>query len=99
MDGDRAPIPDLLTLAEKYRAELIVDEAHATGVIGPQGRGLVADYGLSDPVLGTVHPCRKALASLGCFLCCSEKLKAYFVNLALAFIFITALPPYMAAQS
>ena len=99
MDGDRAPIPDLLTLAEKYRAELIVDEAHATGVIGPQGRGLVADCGLSDRVLVTVHPCGKALASMGCFVCCSEKLKQYLVNHARTFIFSTALPPYMAAQT
>src|SRR5260370_10965074 len=99
MDGDRAPIPDLLTLAEKYRAELIVDEAHATGVIGPQGSGLVADSGVSDRVMFTVHPCGKALASMGCFVCCSEKLKQYLVNHARTFIFITALPPYMAAQT
>jgi 8-amino-7-oxononanoate synthase len=99
MDGDRAPIPDLLTLAEKYRAELIVDEAHATGVLGPQGKGLVAEYGLSDRVLVTVHPCGKALASMGCFVCCSEKLKQYLVNHARTFIFSTALPPYMAAQT
>src|SRR5260370_8834733 len=99
LDADRPRIPDLLTLAEKYRAELIVDEAHATGVIGPQGRGLVADCGLSDRVLVTVHPCGKALASMGCFVCCSEKLKQYLVNHSRTFIFSTALPPYMAAQT
>jgi 8-amino-7-oxononanoate synthase len=86
-------------LAEKYRAELIVDEAHATGVLGPQGKGLVAEYGLSDRGLVTVHPCGKALASMGCFVCCSEKLKQYLVNHARTFIFSTALPPYMAAQT
>ena len=98
MDGDRAPIADLVALAEKYGAELIIDEAHATGVAGPQGRGLVAASGLADRVLITVHPCGKALASMGCFVCCSEKLKQYLVNRARTFIFSTALPPHMAAQ-
>jgi len=98
MDGDRAPIPELVELAEKYGAELIIDEAHATGVVGPQGRGLVASSGLSDRILATVHPCGKALASMGCFVACSEKLKQYLVNCARTFVFSTALPPYMAAQ-
>jgi 8-amino-7-oxononanoate synthase len=98
MDGDRAPIPDLVALAERYGAELIIDEAHATGVVGPQGKGLVAAAGLSDRVLATIHPCGKALAGMGCFVCCSEKLKQYLVNHARPFIFSTALPPYMAAQ-
>jgi 8-amino-7-oxononanoate synthase len=98
MDGDRAPISELVDLAEKYGAELIVDEAHATGVAGPQGRGLVAAFRLSDRILATVHPCGKALASMGCFVVCSEKLKHYLVNRARTFIFSTALPPYIAAQ-
>jgi 8-amino-7-oxononanoate synthase len=98
MDGDRAPISDLVMLAERYGAELIVDEAHATGVIGPQGRGLVAASGLADRVIATIHPCGKALAGMGCFVCCSEKLKQYLINRARTFIFSTALPPYMAAQ-
>ena len=98
MDGDAAPLADLVALAERYGAELIVDEAHATGVAGPQGRGLVAAAGLSERVLVTVHPCGKALASMGCFVCCSEKVKQYLVNRARTFIFSTALPPYMAVQ-
>jgi 8-amino-7-oxononanoate synthase len=98
MDGDRAPIADLVALAERYEAELIIDEAHATGVVGPQGRGLVAASGLADRVLVTLHPCGKALAAMGCFVCCSEKLKGYLINRARTFIFSTALPPYMAAQ-
>jgi 8-amino-7-oxononanoate synthase len=99
MDGDRAPIADLVALAERYGAELIIDEAHATGVVGPQGKGLVAGAGLSDRVLATIHPCGKALASMGCFVCCSEKLKQYLVNHARTFIFSTALPPYIASQT
>jgi 8-amino-7-oxononanoate synthase len=98
MDGDRAPIVDLVALAERYGAELIIDEAHATGVAGPQGKGLVAASGFADRILVTVHPCGKALAGMGCFVCCSEKLKQYLVNRARTFIFSTALPPYMAAQ-
>lgn len=98
MDGDRAPLADLVALADKYGAELIVDEAHATGVEGPQGRGLVAASGLADRVLVTLHPCGKALAGVGCFVSCSDKLKQYLVNRARTFIFSTALPPYVAAQ-
>jgi 8-amino-7-oxononanoate synthase len=98
MDGDCAPISDLVMLAERYGAELVIDEAHATGVVGPQGRGLVAGSGLADRVLVTIHPCGKALAGMGCFVCCSEKLKQYLINRARTFIFSTALPPYMAAQ-
>jgi 8-amino-7-oxononanoate synthase len=98
MDGDRASISDLVMLAERYGAELIVDEAHATGVIGPQGRGSVAASGLADRVLVTIHPCGKALAGMGCFVCCSEKLKQYLINRARTFIFSTALPPYLAVQ-
>jgi 8-amino-7-oxononanoate synthase len=98
MDGDRAPLADLVALAETYGAELIIDEAHATGVAGPQGRGLVAACGLSSRVLVTVHPCGKALAGMGCFVCCPEELKQYLINRARTFIFSTALPPYIAQQ-
>jgi 8-amino-7-oxononanoate synthase len=98
MDGDRASLANLVALAERYGAELIIDEAHATGVAGPQGRGLVAASGLADRILITVHPCGKALAGVGCFVCCSEKLKQYLVNRARTFIFSTALPPYVAVQ-
>jgi 8-amino-7-oxononanoate synthase len=98
MDGDRAPVNDLLELADRFGAALIVDEAHATGVFGPQGRGLVAAAGGTDRVLATVHPCGKALASAGALVCCSETLKQYLVNRARSFIFSTAPPPYLAAQ-
>jgi 8-amino-7-oxononanoate synthase len=98
MDGDRAPIADLVALASRYGADLIVDEAHATGVMGPQGRGLAAAAGLTNRVLATVHPCGKALAGMGAFVCGSEILKQYLVNRARSFIFSTAMPPYMAAQ-
>jgi 8-amino-7-oxononanoate synthase len=98
MDGDRAPISELVALAERYGAELIVDEAHATGVFGPQGRGLVAAAGVTERVLATVHPCGKAFAGMGAFVCGSETLKRFLINRARTFIFSTALPPYLAAQ-
>jgi 8-amino-7-oxononanoate synthase len=99
MNGDRAPIEALLALVERYGAELIVDEAHATGVMGPHGRGLVAAAGLERRVLAVVHTCGKALASAGAFVLCSGVLKQYLINHARPFIFSTALPPYVAAQT
>jgi len=98
MDGERAPIPDLAALAKRYDAELIVDEAHATGVCGPDGRGCVAEAGLAGRVFATVHTCGKALAAAGAFVCGSEALRRYLINRARTFIFNTALPPYFAAQ-
>ena len=98
MEGDRAPVADLLSLAGRFGAELIVDEAHATGVYGPRGRGLVAAAGANAQVFASVHPCGKALASSGAFVCGSETLKQFLVNRARTFIYSTALPPYFAAQ-
>jgi 8-amino-7-oxononanoate synthase len=98
MDGDRAPIAALLDLAERHGAELIVDEAHATGVFGPQGRGLVAAAGATQRVAAVVHTCGKALASAGAFVACSSVLQKYLINHARPFIFSTAPPPYLAAQ-
>jgi len=98
MDGDRAPLADLADLAERYGAELIVDEAHATGVFGPQGRGLVASAEAQGRVFAVVHTCGKALAGMGAFVSGSKTLKQYLVNRARTFIFSTALPPYLAVQ-
>lgn len=98
MEGDRAPLNELAALAAQHGAELIVDEAHATGVFGPEGRGLVAEAGLSGRVLASLHTCGKALASTGAFVSCPETLKRLLVNRARTFVFSTALPPYMAFQ-
>ncbi len=98
MEGDRAPLADLQGLAERYGAELIVDEAHATGVCGEGGRGCVAEAGISGRILATVHTCGKALASAGAFVCGSEQLRRILINRARTFIFSTALPPYFAAH-
>ncbi|MGH9401566.1 MAG: aminotransferase class I/II-fold pyridoxal phosphate-dependent enzyme [Terriglobia bacterium] len=98
MEGDCAPLNDLAALAAQYGAALIVDEAHSVGVSGPEGRGLLAEAGLSRFALATVFPCGKALASCGAFVACSAGLKQFLVNRARTFIFSTALPPYMAHQ-
>jgi 8-amino-7-oxononanoate synthase len=98
MDGDIAPLPEIAELAEKYDAVLILDEAHATAVHGPGGRGLAVEAGLPQRVLAIVHTCGKALASAGAFVCGPAVLKEHLVNHARTFIFSTALPAYVAAQ-
>jgi 8-amino-7-oxononanoate synthase len=98
MDGDVADIEALIRLADKYRAGLIVDEAHATAVHGPSGKGMAAATGHTANVIATVHTCGKALASAGAFVCCSRTLRDYLINRARTFIFTTAMPPYLAGQ-
>jgi 8-amino-7-oxononanoate synthase len=98
MDGDRAPLPDLIALADRHGAEVIVDEAHATGVFGPQGRGLAAAAQADGAIFAAVHTCGKALAGMGAFVSGSRTLKQFLINRARTFIFSTALPPYLAAQ-
>ena len=98
MDGDVAKIAAMNKLAVRYGASLIVDEAHATGVHGPNGAGMVAEAGLTQGVLAVVHTCGKALASAGAFVCGSKLLREFLINHARTLIFSTALPPYMAGQ-
>src|SRR2546427_5232543 len=69
MDGDVAPVTELLTLADRYGSGVIVDEAHATGVQGPSGRGIAVENGCAPYLAATVHTCGKALASAGAFVC------------------------------
>ena len=98
MDGDVAPLRQMAVLAEKYGAAMVVDEAHATGVHGPGGRGLAVQEGILPQVLATIHTCSKALGSAGAFVCGPRVLKEHLINHARTFIFSTALPPYFAAQ-
>jgi glycine C-acetyltransferase/8-amino-7-oxononanoate synthase len=93
MDGDVAPLAELLELARRHNCRLMVDEAHATGALGPGGRGSVAAAGLSgevDVVMGTLG---KALGSYGAYVCAGHELADYLLNTARSFIFSTALPP------
>jgi 8-amino-7-oxononanoate synthase len=98
MDGDQAQLRDLFSLANRYGAEIVVDEAHATGVYGPRGAGLVAELGLQRQALSVLQTCGKALAGMGAFVCGSAVLKRFLVNRARTFMFTTALPPYAAMQ-
>jgi 8-amino-7-oxononanoate synthase len=98
MDGGIADLRAMQNLGERYGASLIVDEAHATAVHGPDGAGIVAEARLTDEVFATVHTCGKALASTGAFVCGSRVLREFLMNHARTLIFSTAMPIYMAGQ-
>src|SRR5262245_38633176 len=80
MEGDRAPLTELRGLCERFNASLIVDEAHATGVEGALGRGIVHSVGRNACVLATVHTCGKALAAMGAFVAGSRTLCEFLIN-------------------
>jgi 8-amino-7-oxononanoate synthase len=94
MDGDFAPLPDLYTLCDRYGAALIVDEAHASGVYGPNGEGRVVELGLQDRVLARVHTFGKGMGVHGAAIAGSTLLRDYLINFARSFIYTTALPPH-----
>ena len=98
MDGDIAPLEKIAALAEKYGAALIVDEAHATAVHGPGGRGIAAQADIVPQLLAAIHTCGKGLGCAGAFVCGPSVLKEHLINHARTFIFSTALPPYFARQ-
>jgi len=95
MDGDVAPLADLMDVAQRYEAYLIVDEAHATGIHGPRGRGFSAAFeGASNLIV--LHTCGKALGQAGALITVPLELKDYLINCARAFIYTTAPPPLTA---
>lgn len=93
MDGDAAPLPELLALARLHGARLIVDEAHATGAVGPGGRGSVSAARLSGEVDVVVGTLGKALGSYGAYACANAETIDFLLNSARPFIFSTAPPP------
>lgn len=95
MDGDEAPIADILAVCEKFGAQLIVDEAHATGVFGAAGQGVVVAKGLQDRVWARVHTFGKAIGAHGAVVVGSRLLKDYLINFSRAFIYTTALPDHL----
>ncbi len=98
MDGDVAPLEQIVDLARRYDARVMVDEAHGTGAIGPNGRGAVAAAGLEDEVDVIVGTLGKALGSYGAYVCCDAQMANYLINTARTLIFSTALsPPAVAA--
>ena len=94
MDGDLCPLPELVSLATKYNAHLIIDEAHATGVVGEKGEGLVQKHQLQDQVFCRIHTFGKACGCHGAVVLGSQSLKDYCINFARAFIYSTALPEH-----
>ncbi|TYL92618.1 8-amino-7-oxononanoate synthase [Bradyrhizobium rifense] len=95
MDGDFAPLEDLVAIADRYGAFLMVDEAHATGVYGERGRGLTAPYEGRENLL-VVHTCGKALGAAGALVTASAVLRDFMINRCRPFIFATAPSPLMA---
>ena len=99
MDGDTAPLPEIVEVAQKYDTILMIDDAHATGVFGQHGRGLIAHYGLEGKTDITMGSLSKAIGSIGGFIAGNKRLIDYLKNKARPFIFTTALPPAACAAS
>jgi 8-amino-7-oxononanoate synthase len=95
MDGDFAPLGELVAIADRYDAFLVVDEAHATGVYGEQGRGLTALYEGRENLI-VIHTCGKALGASGAIVTLPRVLRDFMVNRCRPFIFATAPSPLMA---
>jgi len=89
VDGDMSDIDSMIALAEEFQALLIVDEAHATGVLGPRGMGLTCGKGV-DLTMGTFG---KACGSFGAYVACSKQMRDYLINCCSGFIYTTAMPP------
>jgi 8-amino-7-oxononanoate synthase len=99
MDGDRAPLRDLVQLKKQFDALLMLDEAHAVGVIATHGRGLAAAENLSDGVDVQMGTLSKALGASGGYICGSHDLIEWLINRARSFIYSTAPPPAIAATA
>ncbi len=94
MDGDMCPLQEIVALCQKYKAHVIVDEAHATGVVGNRGEGLVQQLDLQQEVFARVHTFGKACGCHGAVVLGSVVLRNYLINFARSFIYSTALPPH-----
>lgn len=99
MDGDLAPLNDLVTLAKRHGARILVDEAHATGIFGNDGAGRVSELGLSDQVDLVMGTFSKALGSFGAYVACDAMLRDLLINLSRSFIYSTSLPPAVIAAN
>lgn len=91
MDGDVAPLKEIAALCKQYDAGLIVDEAHATGVYGNRGEGLIGELGLEHDCLARIHTYGKAMGVHGAAIVCSNDLKSFLVNYCRAFIYTTSM--------
>ena len=99
MDGDLAPLPELNRLAQEYEADLYIDDAHGTGVMGPYGRGTVEHFGLEAEIPLQMGTLGKAFGSSGAYIAGPSTLIQYLMNTSRSFIFTTAPPPSSAAAA
>ena len=99
MDGDVAPLAELAELARRHGCRLMIDEAHATGALGPGGRGTVAAAGLNGEVDVVVGTLGKALGAYGAYVCAERETVDFLLNTARPFVFSTAPPPAMVAAA
>ena len=99
MDGDIAPLDEIVELAEEYDAVVMVDDAHGDGVLGKDGRGIIDHFGLEGRVDIDMGTLSKAFGSLGGYIAGSKELREYLINAARSFIFTTAHPPCVSAAT
>lgn len=99
MDGDLAPLPDLLALCRQHEATLVIDDAHGTGVMGKNGQGTVEHFGLNPRDVLQMGTLSKAIGAGGGYIAGTAALKDYLINTAKAFIYTTAQPPAIAAAA
>ncbi len=99
MGGDIAPLPDLVELKAKHGAILVVDDAHATGTLPPQGRGSADYFGLAGEIEIQMGTFSKALGTYGAYLCASREIVDYLINKCRTFVFNTGLPPAIAGAT
>jgi 8-amino-7-oxononanoate synthase len=97
MDGDFCPLQELIAIAQNHNAHLIIDEAHATGIIGEKGEGLVQHRQMQDKVFARVHTFGKACGCHGAVVLGSRSLRDYLINFARSFVFSTSLPEHSVA--
>jgi len=93
MDGNIAPLPEIVELAERYDALVMVDDAHASGVLGKAGRGTVNHFGLDGRVALQVGTLSKAIGVLGGYVACEQHVKDYLIHKGRPFLFSTSHPP------
>ncbi len=99
MDGDLAPLNEIVELADRYDAAVMIDEAHATGVFGPGGRGLAYHLGLQDKIEIQMGTLGKAVGVFGGYVTGNRKLIDFLINRSRSFIFTTGYPPAMAVAT
>ncbi len=99
MDGDRAPLAEIVEVKDRYGALLLVDEAHALGVVGPNGRGLAHRLGLADRVEIQMGTLSKAVGVAGGYIVGKQALIEWLINRARSFVYSTAPPPALAAAA